>query len=102
MSLRNRVALTKTSDHLLQDLNAMPVLNELLGRLVISHQEFDTISREKTRTEQVESLLTLLPLKDDRAFDEFSQLLLTACDVQQAWLHKRLTAELANITAGQL
>lgn len=72
------------------------MLTGLLAKLTISQAEYNKIDIEKTPEDKVKYLLDLLPRKDQRTVDVFSQLL----HKNQAWLREKLNTELENVTEG--
>lgn len=75
--------------HLVTELDPQPVLTGLLVKLKISQEEYNKIKTEKTREDQVKSLLDLLPKKNQPTYEVFLQLLKD----HQDWLHEKLTTE---------
>lgn len=96
LSPRHQIVLRWTRDELVKKLESEPVLTGLLAKLKISQEEYNKINTEKTREEQVKSLLDLLPRKDQTTFDEFSQVL----NDNQGWLHEKLSNTLEKVTEG--
>lgn len=96
LSHRYQIVLLRTRNGLVTELEIEPVLTGLLANLKISHEEYNKINSEKTREDQVKSLLDLLPRKDKQTFDEFSQLL----HDNQDWLCVKLNTELDDVTEG--
>lgn len=96
ISLKYRVALVRTQSSLAEDLDVIPLLDQLLSKLVISPEDCRNVNGHETRQEQARRLLELLPELGQGALEEFRKHLHT----NQEWLHQLLEQEVENITAG--
>ncbi|KAL3856449.1 hypothetical protein ACJMK2_011206 [Sinanodonta woodiana] len=53
------------------DVHVATVLDSLMGKLVISFDEYERISKQETETDKARKLLEILKYKDDQQYDSF-------------------------------
>lgn len=100
MTSRCRLALLKSREELIRDLDIKPVTDYLLSKLILHPQDSQRILARQPDHERRRRLLDVLPQKGQRAFDELCQFL--ARPNNQAWLHRSISANLDGITQGRI
>ena len=71
MEKKHRDLLRRNRVTLVQDLEALRLLNYLFQEGTLSENDLDTVKAEKTRSAQAEKLLDILPRRGKKAFDVF-------------------------------
>ncbi|XP_037087040.1 apoptotic protease-activating factor 1-like isoform X3 [Pollicipes pollicipes] len=90
MEERQKRALTRARSKLLKDLDVADVLDHLLSKEIIHHDDYDVIKAKETRKERVAALLTLLPQRGPQAFEE----LVEGLRPNNSWLADELESQL--------
>ena len=86
MTPRQTLVLRKTHSKLVEELDAIPVLDHMYEHSIISIEEYKTMKVKEPDEERVRSLLTVIPEKGQRAYEE----LLSFLSTNKAWLHQKL------------
>ncbi|KAK4883286.1 hypothetical protein RN001_006605 [Aquatica leii] len=81
-----RANLKRQWDKIVKDLHVDHVLDDLYSQQIINNNELDRIKKIDTRVEQADSLLKIIANKDNRAYDNFINVLRKDYD----WLSKGL------------
>lgn len=71
MEKKHRDLLRRNRVTLVQDLEALRLLNYLFQEGTLSENDLDIVKAEKTRSDQAEKLLDILPRRGQKAFDVF-------------------------------
>lgn len=98
MTTRCQLALQKSQQELIRDLDIKPVTDCLLAKLVLTHEDCQRILAERSDNGKRRQLLSLIPNRGQQAFDELSEFL--AKPANQTWLHHTLCENLDSITQG--
>ena len=83
-------------DELVEQLIVGKVLDRLFSQTIINQEEYQKIKVKETEEERVRTLLDLIPVKGQRAYDE----LLTFLSSNKPWLYRRLIELNDSITEG--
>lgn len=75
MEKKHKELLRRNRVTLVQDLEALRLLNYLFQEGTLSENDLDTVKAEKTRSAQAEKLLDILPRRGQKAFDVFCRAL---------------------------
>lgn len=75
MDKRHKNLLRRNRLALVQDLEAIRLLNYLFQEEIFSENDLDSVKVERTRTSQAEMLLDILPRRGPKAFDAFCRAL---------------------------
>lgn len=98
MTTRCTLALQKSQQELIKDLDIKPVTDCLLAKLILTREDCQRILAIHSDHDKRRLLLDLLPQRGQRAFDELCEFL--AKPTNQPWLHQTLCKNLENITQG--
>ena len=75
MDERHKELLIKNRVRLVEDLDALPLLDYLCQEAILSGEEVDLITAQPTRASQTRKLLDILPTRGPQAFDTFCRAL---------------------------
>lgn len=98
MTTRCQLALQKSQQELIRDLDIKPVTDCLLAKLILTREDCKRILAIHSDHDKRRLLLDLLPHRGQQAFDVLSEFL--ASPTNQPWLHHTLHENLERITQG--